>query len=145
MVAQPTAVARPSTPVVFAGLVFAVVVATALNAAAAALAHASGASHAFQPLQIRAYGTLTVMGLLAGAAGWAIIRARTSNPRRLLRIVAPTVLIISFIPDLQIGANATEPGTSWGAVGVLMLMHLIVAAVAIPTYMRTMPLLDVHR
>jgi hypothetical protein len=51
-----------------AGLVAAAAVATALNAAVAALAHGAGASPEFQALQLPTYATFTVLGVLAGAA-----------------------------------------------------------------------------
>lgn len=122
------------------GLVVAAVLATALDAAVAAIAHGAGASHAFRPLQTATYGGLTVAGVLAGAAGWALVRARSSSPRRLLRTLVPAVLLLSFIPDVLVGVSASMPGTSWGAVAALMSMHLLVAAVAIPVYLRVLPL-----
>lgn len=143
MTAQPTTatpVARANATIVTGGLFLAAIIAIALNAAIAAAAHAAGASNDFQPLKLPTYAGLTVVGLLAGAAGWAITRARASNPRRLLRTLAPVVLGASFVPDLLVGANAKMTGTSWGAVAALMVMHLVVASIAIPTYQLTLPL-----
>lgn len=147
MTAQPgtAPVTRPSAAVAAGGLILAAIIAIAMNAAVAAIAHAAGASHDFRPLHVATYAALTVISLLAGAAGWAIIRARASNPRHMLRALVPVVLIISFVPDLLVGASATMPGTSWGAVAALMVMHLVVAAIAIPTYLLALPLPTTRR
>ena len=142
MTAQSTtsAVTRPSAAVTTGGLILAAIIAVALNTAVAAAAHAAGASHGFHPLQLATYAGLTIAGLLAGAAGWAFVRARASNPRRLLRTLVPIVVVASFVPDLLVGVSATMPGTSWGAVAALMVMHVVVATVAIPTYLLVLPL-----
>jgi hypothetical protein len=136
-----TAPTTRSTPLTVAGgLVLAAVLAVAADAVVAAIAHGAGASHAFRPLQPATYGGLTVVGILAGAVGWALIRVRSSSPRRLLRTLVPAVLVLSFIPDVLVAASASMPGTSWGAVAALMGMHVLVAAVAIPVYVRVLPL-----
>lgn len=83
---------------------------------------------------------LTVFGVLAAAAAWAIIRARSARPDRLLRTLAPVILIVSLVPDIMVGVSDSRPGTSWGAVIALMVMHVAVAAVAIPAYQRLLPL-----
>ena len=139
----PLAVSRParrSGVLVAAGLLAAVVAATALDAAVAAVAHAAGASHHFGPLKLPDFGALTIIGILAGAAGWVIVRGRSARPRRLLRVLVPAVLVVSFVPDILVGTSGTMTGTSWGAVAALMTMHLLVAAVAIVTYLSVLPL-----
>ncbi|MFG2126586.1 DUF6069 family protein [Streptomyces sp. NPDC048751] len=137
LVARP---ARPSGLVVTGGLIGTVAVAVAVNAVVAAIAHAAGASDDFQPLQLSAYAPLTVIGVLAAAAAWAIIRARSARPNRLLRTLVPVVLVVSLIPDVMVGVSASRPGTSWGAVIALMVMHVVVTAVAVPAYHRLLPL-----
>ncbi|MGW4215198.1 DUF6069 family protein [Lentzea sp. NPDC004789] len=122
------------------GLVAAAIAATALNAVVAAIAHAAGASSQFQALQLPTYAAFTVIGVLAGAAGWGIIRARARNPRRVLRALVPTVVLISFVPDLLVGATGSLPGTSWGGVAALMIMHVVVAAAGVAAYSRVLPL-----
>lgn len=142
MTAEPAS-ARPSrhgSALVAGGLAAAAVVAIALNAAIAAIAHAAGASSAFSPLHLQSYAPLTIIGIAAGAAGWALVRARSANPRRLLRVLVPAVLLVSFTPDVLVGASGRMAGTSWGAVAALMVMHLVVATVAVGTYLRVMPL-----
>ncbi|GKQ41939.1 DUF6069 family protein [Streptomyces sp. A012304] len=132
--------ARPSGLVVAGGLIGTAVVAVALNAIVAAAAHAAGASDDFQPLQLPAYAFFTVIGVLAAAAAWAIIRARSQNPARVLHTLVPAVVIVSLIPDIMVGVSGSRPGTGWGAVIALMVMHVVVAAVAVPAYKRLLPL-----
>lgn len=121
-------------------LVAAAVVATALNAVVAAIAHAAGASTQLQALQPPAFATFTFIGVLAGAAGWAIVRARADNPRRVLRVLAPAVVLVSFVPDVLVGATDALPGSGWGGAIALMVMHVVVTAVAVGTYLRALPL-----
>jgi hypothetical protein len=132
--------ARPSGLVVTGGLIGTAVVAVALNAVIAATAHAAGASDDFEALQLPAYAVLTVFGVVVSAAAWAIIRARSARPARLLRTLVPAVLIVSLIPDIMVGVADSRPGTSWGAVIALMVMHVAVTAVAVPAYLRFLPL-----
>ncbi|MEU3340302.1 DUF6069 family protein [Streptomyces sp. NPDC006668] len=132
--------ARPSGLLVTGGLIGTAVVAVALNAVVAATAHAAGASHDFQPLQLSAYAPLTVFGVLIGAAAWAVVRPRSARPARLLRTLVPVVVLLSLIPDIMVGVSGSRAGTSWGAVVALMVMHLVVAAVAVPAFHRLLPL-----
>ena len=132
--------ARPRGLVVTGGLIGTAAVAAVLNAVVATAAHAFGASHDFQPLQPSAYVPFTVFGVLVSAAAWAIIRARSSRPARVLRVLVPAVVLVSLVPDIMVGAGDSQPGTSWGAVVALMVMHLLVAAVAVPAYQRLLPL-----
>jgi hypothetical protein len=110
------------------------------NTVIALLARAAGASPDFQPLQFGAYLSLTVIGVLAGAIGWQVVRRRSANPTALLRRLVPAVVVLSLIPDVVIGFDDTYPGVSWGAVAALMLMHVAVALVAVPVYRRFLPL-----
>ncbi|MEU4652755.1 DUF6069 family protein [Streptomyces sp. NPDC023723] len=140
-IARPTGRVRPGGLVVAGGLVATAVVAVALNAAVAAIAHAAGASDDFEQLHLSDYAFLTVVGVLAGAGGWALVRARAAHPARVLRTWIPVILLITFIPDILLGTS-DQPGTSWGAVIALMVMHLVVAAVAIPAFRVLLPLSD---
>jgi hypothetical protein len=126
--------------VVAGGLIGTAAVAVVVNAIVAAIAHAAGASDGFQPLHLATYAVFTVFGVLAAAAAWAIISGRSAHPARLLRTLVPVALIVSLIPDIMVGISDSLPGTSWGAVIALMVMHVVVAAVAIPAYQRLLPL-----
>ena len=121
-------------------LVGAVAAAVVVNAAIATAARALGASPVFQPLIPSAYLPLTIIGFLLGSAGLALIRAKTNNHARVLRVVVPVEHLLSFIPDLGLLLSGSRPGTSSGAVAALALMHLVVAAVAIPALARALPL-----
>jgi len=134
-----TAPSRRALAAPAAVLVAAIALAVALDSAIAAAAHASGASHAFTPLQAPSYASLTVIGMLAGTAGWAIVRAKTAHPRRLLGRLVPVVLVISLVPDVLVGTGSTT-GVSWGAVAALMLMHVVVAALLVTALLRALPL-----
>jgi hypothetical protein len=131
---------RPGPLVIAGGLVVAVIGAVALNYAVATIAHAGGASHDYVPLQVGTYSFFTIVGILAGAVGWAIVRARAANPQATLRVLVPAVLVVSLVPDVLVGVAGQMSGTSWGAVAALMVMHVVVAAVAVPVYARILPL-----
>ena len=86
-------------------------------------------------LQPAAYLFLIVVGVLAGAIGWDVVRRRAANPARVLSWLVPVVFVVSLIPDVLVGV-------AFGAVAgiALGLMHLAVLAVALPTYRRFLPL-----
>ncbi|WP_217238209.1 DUF6069 family protein [Streptomyces sp. AC555_RSS877] len=110
------------------------------NSAIALTARAAGASDDFEALWPSVYLPLTVLGVLAGAIGWHMVRRRAGDPAAVLRWLVPTVVILSLIPDIAIGVSDSAPGVSWGGVTVLMLMHVAVAVVAVPVYRRFLPL-----
>lgn len=116
-------------------------VASLLDAVVAAIWHAGGASQAFSPLHPAAYVSLTVIGLIGGTVAWCIVRARAADPARVLRTLVPLVIVLSFIPDVMVGARGSAmAGTTWGAVTGLMVMHVLVAAVALTAYRLLLPL-----
>lgn len=67
-----------------------------------------------------AYLSLTLLGVLVGAAGWTLISRFAPSA---LRVVVPVVLVLSWIPDLLLLGQGT---TAVNIVG-LMLMHVVVA------------------
>lgn len=107
--------------------------AVGLNVLIAVIAQAAGASEHFSPLRPAAYVTFTIVGFAVGAAGWTAIMARATNPGRILRVLVPSVLALSFIPDLAVGLG-DRPGTSWGAVAALMAMHVVVAVTLVHAF-----------
>lgn len=115
-------------------LAVAVVVAIAVNAVVAAVAVATGASASYGPLTFPAYGLFTALGVVAGWIGWSVVQRKARDPRRTLSILVPTVAVASFVPDVLLLAWGFVPGTTAGAVIALMVMHLVVVAVAVPTY-----------
>lgn len=78
---------------------------------------------------------LTLIGVLAGAIGWNIVRRRAANPARVLSWLVPTVIAVSLIPDVLVAAAFSPVGGT-----ALGLMHLAVTAVAVPAYRRFLPL-----
>jgi Family of unknown function (DUF6069) len=108
------------------------------------VAHAVGVSDDFDPIAPAAYLTLAVIGVSLASLSWFAIARRTANPRTILTRLVPAVLLISFIPDLLLGVDQSEPGTTWGAVASLMLMHLAVAAITVPILARVMPVRDAN-
>jgi hypothetical protein len=80
-----------------------------------------------------------VIASIAGAIGWTIIAHRFMNPRRVLLIVAPVVLLLSFIPDVLFAA-ATVAHTGWAPVFALVLMHIATISLALTTYATVLPI-----
>jgi hypothetical protein len=105
----------------------------------ALLAHAAGASADFDPLHPTAYAPLTVFGVVLGAIGWAVVRRVAENPAGLLRWLVPVLVVVSLVPDLSLLGGGT-PGSGPLAVVSLMVMHVVVAAVAVVAYRRVLPL-----
>jgi hypothetical protein len=117
----------------------AVIGSTIAVAVIAVLARGAGASHAFKPLTPSAYLPLTTIGVVAGGIGWHVVRRRTSRPAATLRWLVPAVVLVSLVPDIGVGVSSGQPGTSWGAVAALMVMHVAVAAIAVAVFQRAMP------
>ena len=93
----------------------------------------------FQPLTPGPVVMWTILGALIGAAGWRLFVNRSPASRALLRKLVPTVLVLSFIPDVVLLATDVMPGTSTAAVLSLMAMHLVTAVIVVSAYRRTMP------
>jgi uncharacterized membrane protein YhhN len=117
------------------GLCAATLAGVGANAVIALAAPIAGVPGNFQPLNPPSYTFLTVIGVLLGTLGWAVTRAVSKNPRKLLSWLVPVVVAASCIPDLFL----LEQG---GAAGVLaaILMHVAPAAIAVPVYRRLLPL-----
>jgi len=141
--ATSSALPARSKPGRVAGLLIAgIVAASVANAVIALVARAAGASVDFQPLQPGAYVTFTALGILLGAVGWAVIRRRSANPRALLSWLVPTVLVVSLVPDLLMFVSDYTPNADTAGITGLLVMHAAVAAVAVATYRRALPLHD---
>ena len=50
------------------------------------------------------------------------------------------MIILSFIPDLLLAVSATLSGTTAGSITALLVLHIAVVPVAIPAYLRFLPL-----
>ena len=93
----------------------------------------------FQPLTLPVYGFLTVVGAIVGAIAWHLVVSRSRNASRVLRVLVPTVLVLSLIQDVMLLVNESQPGTTTAGVVALMLMHVGVAAAAVPAFRRFIP------
>lgn len=125
-----------TTRAIATATVVASVIAIIVNAIVSLVAQALGADPAvFRGLVPGAYILFTVVGVLIGAIGWHIIRTRAARPSALLRWLVPTVVVVSLIPNVLVGISV-----GWLGASALGLMHIVVAAVAVPVYRRFLPL-----
>lgn len=112
------------------------IVAGAVNTAISFAAQALGADPTtIMGLQPVTYLVFTLIGALAGAVGWQLVRRRATNPAAVLRWLVPLVVALSLIPDVLVGMSL-----GWTGGIALALMHLAVAAVAVAAYRRFLPL-----
>lgn len=119
-------------------LVAAVAVAIGAAEIIALAALAAGAT-AFPPLMPFVFGPFAAVGILAGYTGWRIVRRLTAQPRRVLMVLVPVVLALSFVPDVVLLITGFIPGTTTTGAVALMLMHLTVAGVVVPVSQRLLP------
>jgi hypothetical protein len=124
-------------PLLAAGALTAAVATTAI----ALVARTVGADGlpALQPL---VYLPFVLLGFAAMAAGWAIIRARTSRPATLLRVLVPIGTVLSLLAPAALAVWQFIPGTTLTGAIALGLMHLVVVGVAVPVLARALPVRD---
>jgi hypothetical protein len=130
--AEPVAT-RPAAGRVALVLVVATLVAIGLNTVVATIAVNAGAER-FPPLTLPVYGGFTVLGLLAGWAGWRLVQRRAARPSAVLRVLVPVVVLLSFVPDVALLTQRFIPGTTTAGVLALMTMHLVVATVGVTAF-----------
>ncbi|MET9994857.1 DUF6069 family protein [Streptomyces mutabilis] len=135
----------PGRAAVAGWLIAGIVAGSVLNEIIALLARAAGASEDFQPLQPGAFISFTVIGVLVGAVGWAVIRRRSADPRALLSWLVPTVVVVSLVPDLMMFFSDFQAHADAAGIIGLMVMHVAVAAAAVFAYQRALPLNDAPR
>lgn len=129
---------RTSGSRVAVGIVSAIVLASGVNTALSLLAQAFGADPArLAGLQPRSYLTLTTIGVVVAAAAWLAVRTWSQRSDVLLARLVPTVLGLSLLADIPF---FFADGVSPVGVVALMLMHVAVAAVAVPTFRKVLPL-----
>ena len=131
-----------STPRLIGGVLVAIVASIVVNAVIALIAHALGAHDDFMPLTIGAYGTFTVIGVVAGALGWLVVRRWSKRPASVLRWLVPVIVLVSLIPDLFLFADDSRAGVSTLGILALMVMHVATAAVTVPILRRVAPVAD---
>ncbi|HEY3605874.1 MAG TPA: DUF6069 family protein [Pseudonocardiaceae bacterium] len=130
----PTRIALPTA------LVASVVASLVVELVIAAIAHGAGAYSDFQPLTFGILSRLTVLGLLAAVVVWELVRRRAGDPVAVMRRLVPIVVVLSWVPDVLLGATHAEAHTTWGEVAVLMVMHLVVAVIGVGLFSRLLPL-----
>lgn len=92
---------------------------------------AAGAPHVLQLMAVP-LALLTIIGVVVATAAWVVIGRKNLN---LLKRLVPIVLVLSFIPDVALGAG----GTAWSAVITLMVAHAAVFAVTVPILLTRLP------
>jgi hypothetical protein len=125
---------------VVASVLVAGVLASLANVVVALIALSLGVPEGFHPLEPSAYVRLTFVGVLLGALGWLAVRRWASNPDRTLQFLIPSVVVLSFIPDIALPFNNTQPNPTLVGVVALMVMHVVVALIAVPAYRRFLPI-----
>lgn len=125
--------ARAVALAVVANLVVSTVVAWLIGR----LAIAFGAPAATMQYQVPVLAVVILIASVVGAVGWTIVRRRAANPRSLIRVLAPVVLVVSLVPDVLLGVGGAA---TWAAVGGLMVMHVVVAAITVAVFSRLLPL-----
>jgi hypothetical protein len=135
----PTRIALPTALVasVAASLIVEVII--------AAIAHGAGAYSDFQPLTFAGLLPPTVLGLLIAVVVWELVRRRAGDPVAVMRRLVPIVVVLSWVPDVVLGATHQEATrqvvhTTWGEVAALMVMHLFVAAIGLGLFSQLLPL-----
>jgi len=132
--------ATRATPRTAALLVLAGVVASAFATTALWLVSlALGIGDGFAPLQPPAFLTFATIGTLAGIGGWVLIARRARTATRALRVLVPALVVLSLVPDVILLVVPFIPGSTPGAVVMLMLMHPVVATVAVLVGRRIAP------
>lgn len=107
----------------------AVVVSILLNAALVVAVGAAGVAPGFQPLTLPPVAFLSAVGA-AGATGvYWLLQRRVADVDRTFTRVAAAVLVLSFLPD--VGLLVADPAATVAGVLVLMIMHVVVAAVSV--------------
>ena len=79
---------------------------------------------------------LTVIGGALATGAYAIVAKRSERPRRTYIRVALIALLVSFLPDLAL-AYSDMPGVTWTGVAVLMVLHVVAAAILVPVLVGT--------
>ncbi|MFD4507089.1 DUF6069 family protein [Streptomyces sp. NPDC058457] len=67
-----------------------------------------------------------------------MVRRAARDPQALFRWLVPAVVVLSFVPDFFLSGD----GGGFGAPARL-LMHVAVAAIAVPVYRQVIPLTSV--
>ncbi|MER7892917.1 DUF6069 family protein [Micromonospora sp. NPDC094482] len=111
--------------------VIAAVAASAATMAVAAAGHAAGVSLDMggAPIPVAGFGVLTATFSLIGVAIAALLSRFARRPRRTFVRTTVVLTVLSLVPDVIADAGA-------GTKALLMLTHLVAAAIVIPAVAR---------
>jgi hypothetical protein len=127
-------VVKPSTGALTRTGVAAAAVASAATMTVAATGHAAGISLDMggAPIPVQGFGVLTAVFSLIGVVLAAVLSRTARNPQRTFIRTTVVLTAISLIPDAIADA---APATK----ALLMLTHLLAAAIVIPAVARRLP------
>jgi len=128
-----TSTTRILRPLVMTGGM-AAAVASLATTAVAAVGHAAGISldMAGQPIPVLGFATLTAVFSLLGLAIAAVLLRRARNPHGTFVRVTVVLTATSLVPDALADAGVATKA-------LLMLAHLVAAAIVIPALARRLP------
>jgi len=86
----------------------------------------------FEELNVRPVIVSTLIGVIAAGLVYALIVRFARDPRRVFLIVAGVALVLSLIAPLTID----DPDADAAAVGTLIAMHVVAAAISVPILIR---------
>lgn len=123
--------ATPSLGALTATGAVAAVAASVATMTVAAVGHAAGVSLDVggAPIPVSGFGVLTAVFSVVGIVLAVVLRRTAGNPRRAFVRTTVVLTALSFVPDLLADA---DPATK----GLLMLTHLVAAAIVIPAVAR---------
>ncbi|MDT7786986.1 MAG: hypothetical protein QOF58_5405 [Pseudonocardiales bacterium] len=128
---------QSSTGKAVLGVTAAIILAALANAAVSYVAQSLGADpNIVEGLKPQGYVVLTAVGIIIAALAWSSIRKRAKDPARTLGKLVPIVVAVSFLADVPV---FFLPGASAIGVLALMVMHIVVALVAVPILHRVLP------
>jgi hypothetical protein len=136
------AAVRPSIGAIAKAGLVAVVLAVVANLAARGLLFALFPLPAeFPPFGLVPIAMLTAVGVSLGVLVYGVISRVSRRPARTFTVVALIALVLSILPNLALLVNPNAipfpfPGASSAAFGVLILFHVIAAAVTIAVMTR---------
>jgi Family of unknown function (DUF6069) len=84
----------------------------------------------FEHIELRAVIVSTLVGVVAAALVYAVIKRVARDPARTFTIVAVVALLLSLAAPLSLGFDEAA------AVGTLVLMHVLTAAIVIASFSR---------
>jgi hypothetical protein len=84
----------------------------------------------FEHIALRAVIVSTLVGVIAAALVYAVVRRVARDPARTFTIVAVIALLLSLAAPLSLGFDEAA------AVGTLVLMHVLTAAIVVVSFTR---------